>query len=95
MNHPVNPSGGSREMSAHVAPLAWMDAAACAEADPDLWHPTPGASGRPAVTICGGCPVRTPCLQYALDHERTWGSSGIYGGLTPDQRHRLKKGRVA
>jgi hypothetical protein len=37
---------------------AWMDAALCAQADPDAWHPDgKGAKYGPAKTICGHCPA--------------------------------------
>ncbi len=67
------------------------------------WFPAPGAS--PAelaetVAVCNACPVRLKCLQWALDLERReddmplgkWSRHGIYGGLTPNQRHKLAGG---
>lgn len=44
-----------------------------------------------AKLICRGCPVRTACLQYALDHQE----HGIWGGLTEDERAEVKRRRAA
>lgn len=73
----------------------WRDDAACRHADPDLFFP-PDTTG-PAVPqveqaerakgICQACPVRTPCLSWALDQ----GSSfGIWGGTTEDERRAIR-----
>jgi hypothetical protein len=39
-----------------------------------------------------GCPVRTECLQFALDVKDQW---GVFGGLTAKERQRLKRGTAA
>lgn len=62
----------------------WRDQALCTLADPDLWFPEPGASPRTAKLICGWCPAREKCLAWALDTREPY---GIYGGLTPLERH--------
>lgn len=68
--------------------MDWRDAGACLSHDPDLFFPT-GATGpigreiEQAKTICRGCPVRNPCLQWALGAGQL---SGIWGGLTEDKR---------
>lgn len=67
--------------------LAWHDEAACRHSDPDAFFPElehPGSL--PMVRrICGGCPVRTQCLDYALARPEL---VGIWGGLTTRERHR-------
>ena len=69
--------------------LSWQDAAACASADPDAFFPEQGGSTRLAKAVCRACPVRRPCLEYALASNEQF---GIYGGLTERERRRF--GRV-
>ncbi len=45
-----------------------------------------------ALTICAGCPVITPCRNWALtDPDPAYGM--IAGGLTPRQRRRMRSQR--
>jgi WhiB family redox-sensing transcriptional regulator len=43
-----------------------------------------------ALAICSECPVRHPCLNYALDHGEV---HGVWGGKTETQRARLRTRR--
>ena len=74
----------------------WRRHAACwgmvAAGVTDLWFPAPGASQHSpaeirriadAKAICKTCPVRMPCLAFAV---RTGQQHGIWGGLTENQR---------
>lgn len=70
----------------------WMSAGLCAQVDGELWYPEKGDSTRPAKKICAACPVRAECLDYALTRREAF---GVWGGLSPAERHRLLKGRVA
>lgn len=69
----------------------WRGEAACLTEDPELFFPE-GESERYAgqialaVEICTGCPVRLDCLDYAV---RTGQRTGIWGGMTSEQRRRL------
>lgn len=72
----------------------WRELAACSSVDPDLWHPEGDeviTKGRRAKAICGACPVQMECLEHALTNGETL---GIWGGLTPKERHRLKPGQT-
>ena len=79
----------------------WIDAARCGEIDPDLHHPGVGRGDLvvKARAICRSCEVRESCLEFALDFEsRSYGSYGIFGGLTPEERdeiRRQRRGRAA
>ena len=65
----------------------WRDRAACRGADLDLFFPGRGESAEPARRICAACPVRQPCLDYAISHGIT---HGIWGGLTERDRRALR-----
>jgi WhiB family redox-sensing transcriptional regulator len=75
------------------APMDWRDRAACLTVDPELFFPV-GNTG-PAVeqierakSVCSHCPVTEHCLQYALDTNQ---DSGVWGGLSEDERRALKR----
>jgi WhiB family transcriptional regulator, redox-sensing transcriptional regulator len=72
-------------------PGGWRYRAACRGADLDLFFPGPGESAEPARRVCAGCPVREPCLDYALRHGIT---HGIWGGLAERDRRVLRSRRV-
>ncbi|TJZ55590.1 WhiB family transcriptional regulator [Streptomyces piniterrae] len=61
--------------------------AACATADPELFHATTGADQAAAKDICGGCRLRPDCLSWALDNDER---IGVWGGLTAKERGQLK-----
>lgn len=73
--------------------MDWRDKAACLTVDPELFFPV-GNTG-PAVdqidrakSVCSHCPVTEYCLQYALDTNQ---DSGVWGGLSEDERRALKR----
>jgi WhiB family redox-sensing transcriptional regulator len=72
------------------APLGlreWVEEAACARVGGN-WFPDPTRRVDVSLekAICRCCPVRTECLAYALDAGEP---SGIWGGLTADERFTL------
>ena len=73
----------------------WREAGACAQLDPDLFFPISSTGPAreqiaKAKAICGECPVRRPCLEFALDHDLV---HGIWGGTTPQDRQARRRGR--
>jgi WhiB family redox-sensing transcriptional regulator len=77
-------------MTAHAS---WREAAACRDADPDLFFPigTAGPALRQieeAKRICRACPAQAPCLAWALDHGV---GSGVWGGATEAERRALRR----
>lgn len=75
----------------------WMERGACFRAGPEitsLFFPLKGQSFKEAKAICnnGPCPVRTDCLNYALQHPNL---IGIWGGTTGRERIRMRKGKTA
>jgi WhiB family redox-sensing transcriptional regulator len=71
----------------------WTEFALCAQADPDAWFPERGRIAAAARRICGTCPVRAQCLDYALSGADTWHgiSTGIWGGTTPRERAAMRR----
>jgi hypothetical protein len=65
----------------------WAALARCAQIDdPEIFFPEPDASPAPALAVCATCPVRRPCLAFALDHRL---SCGVWGGTTARERAAL------
>ena len=71
---------------------AWMTWAYCRGADPEVFFPHDGVGVEVAARICVGCPVREPCLEYALAHRI---EDGVWGGLSERARRRLLASRAA
>jgi WhiB family redox-sensing transcriptional regulator len=70
----------------------WRDAAACRDADPDLFFPigTTGPARRQigeAKRVCRTCPAQTQCLAWALDNRVT---DGVWGGTTREERRAMR-----
>lgn len=68
--------------------LPWADEAKCLVAEPETFFPEKGGSTREAKRICQGCPVKTECLDYALDNDERF---GIWGGLSERERRKLRR----
>jgi WhiB family transcriptional regulator, redox-sensing transcriptional regulator len=74
----------------------WRDLAACGGLDPGLFFPI-GNAGPAQVQIaqakqvCAGCPVRTPCLEWALASGQ---ETGVWGGTSEDERRALRQNAV-
>ncbi|MCG7203641.1 WhiB family transcriptional regulator [Streptomyces arenae] len=67
----------------------WQARAKCRTADPEELF-VEGAAQNRAKAVCTGCPVRTECLAYALDHRV---EHGIWGGMTERARRGLLRRR--
>ena len=64
--------------------MDWKQQAACAgHNDPDLWFDDDPVAQRTALQICYGCPVITPCLNYAANLKL---DDGVWGGMPPQAR---------
>lgn len=73
-------------------PHSWHDRAACRDEDPERFFPV-GTTGpaaadiRVAKFVCGQCPVKDACLQWAFGNGERY---GIWGGLTEAERGALR-----
>jgi len=75
-----------------TARVNWRQAAACRDADPDLFFPVSAAGPAlrqidEAKRICRACPVQAQCLTWALDHRVGF---GVWGGATEDERRAIR-----
>ena len=70
----------------------WRDRAACRGADLHVFFPGRGESAEPARQICARCPVREPCLDYAISHGIV---HGVWGGLAERDRRALRTRHVS
>jgi WhiB family redox-sensing transcriptional regulator len=68
----------------------WMAGGKCADTPPATFFPSDGVGVDAARRICADCPVRSPCLEYALanriDH-------GVWGGTSERERRRILRRR--
>jgi WhiB family redox-sensing transcriptional regulator len=75
----------------------WRDVALCRDTDPDLFFPV-GTTGQALVSIdhakrvCAECNVTQDCLDFALDTNQ---DSGIWGGLSEEERRAIRRQRAA
>lgn len=71
----------------------WLDRAACRApgVDPELFFRENATAVAAAVAICGGCPVSVECLARQLRVQQSFDQWGVVGGLTPRQRHLLRR----
>jgi len=71
-----------------TAPQDWRNDAACAKSRVDFFPEAGG--GHAAVAICLGCPVKAPCLEFALATNQ---EHGIWAGLSPSERATVRRKR--
>ena len=73
----------------------WRDRAACRNSDAELFFPVGSTAAflgqiQAAKSVCGSCPVREACLQFALENNQ---EAGIWGGMDEEERRRLRAAR--
>lgn len=72
--------------------MSWQELANCRTTDPEQFFPAvseeTAATVRMAKLICSQCDVQVQCLRYALDSGEPF---GIWGGMTPRERHALRE----
>jgi WhiB family transcriptional regulator, redox-sensing transcriptional regulator len=68
----------------------WMNDGSCRNHPPDVFFPSDGVGVTVAQRICGSCPVRRTCLEYALENRI---DHGVWGGTSERERRRILKRR--
>lgn len=71
---------------------AWHAQAACRGLDAALFYPADDDNEaiEVAKAVCAQCPVKGPCLEYALDVRE---KNGVWGGFTERDRRRIIRQR--
>jgi WhiB family redox-sensing transcriptional regulator len=62
----------------------------CRELPPETFFPSDGVGVEVARRICAECPVKAPCLEYAL-YNRI--EHGVWGGASERERRRIARRR--
>lgn len=75
-------------MTLHLDRPAWQQQAAC-HGMTALFFPTRGQDVKHVRHICAACPVRTECLDFALDNGI---QHGVFGGTSERERRSLRRG---
>ena len=76
--------------------MDWRHRSACRDEDPELFFPI-GTTGpalmqiEDAKAVCRRCTVVDACLNWALENNQ---DSGVWGGLSEDERRSLKRRRA-
>ena len=87
-------------MSNQLSPAIWQRQAACRGPQSDVFFPPSQTERkhdrldreRRAKAICGICPVRTQCLDYAVEIRE---SHGVWGGLSESERKSMLERQLA
>jgi WhiB family transcriptional regulator, redox-sensing transcriptional regulator len=68
----------------------WMNDGSCRNHPPEVFFPSDGVGVTLAQRICATCPVREPCLEYALENRI---DHGVWGATSERERRRILKAR--
>ncbi|GAB3888704.1 WhiB family transcriptional regulator [Terrabacter terrigena] len=87
---------GRRDLSRTANPVpaalasgGWKEYGTCRQTDAELWFAdTSRRIHARAASICHACPVRRPCLAWALVFDEPF---GIWGGLDASERRPLQR----
>ena len=70
--------------------LSWRLKGACRGLDPVIFYPASEEDAQEAKHVCANCPVREPCLEWALANRE---HDGVWGGATERERRRMIRQR--
>jgi WhiB family redox-sensing transcriptional regulator len=68
----------------------WMAEGNCRTESPARVFPSDGVGVEVARRVCATCPVKSPCLEYAL---RNGIDHGVWGGASERERRRIARRR--
>ena len=70
--------------------MDWMAEGNCRNEAPSLFFPSDGVGVEVAKRLCATCPVKSPCLEYALRNKI---DHGVWGGASERERRRILRQR--
>lgn len=70
----------------------WMAQGLCRGRPPEEFFPSDGAGVDRARKVCADCPVKLPCVEYALEQRI---DQGVWGGTSERERQRILRSRRA
>jgi WhiB family transcriptional regulator, redox-sensing transcriptional regulator len=87
---------GATKPAPKGANVDWRDRGACRRQDPELFFPIGTtdlavAQLQKAKAVCRTCPVKEPCLDWALHSEPIGQIAGVCAGLSEDERRALRR----
>jgi len=62
----------------------------CRDLPPEIFFPSDGVGVETARHYCAECPVKHPCLEYALENHI---EHGVWGGASERERRRIARSR--
>ena len=68
----------------------WMADGSCRHEPASTFFPRDGVGVEIARRVCADCPVKSPCLEYAL---RNRIDHGVWGGASERERRRIARQR--
>lgn len=73
----------------------WTEYAACVDVDPELFFPVNTSAPcrsqiERAKAVCTRCPVRSECLERALETPKGYRIYGVWAGLDEDELNALR-----
>jgi len=69
---------------------SWMVRGRCRDLPPEIFFPSDGVGVEVARRYCAECPVKGPCLEYALENHI---EHGVWGGASERERRRIARAR--
>lgn len=70
--------------------MSWREQAACLRCDNSMFFPERGEDTSEAKAVCATCPVKTDCLEHAVENRELF---GIWGGTTERERRFIRRDR--
>lgn len=86
----VRQDAGSDWMEWDWTESDWMAEGRCRHESSSTFFPSDGVGVEIARRICATCPVKSPCLEYAL---RNHIAHGVWGGASERERRRIARRR--
>lgn len=71
----------------------WFRRASCRGCPTEMFYPEGGMAGAEIKALCGKCPVREECYEYALSMPQDEDRCGIFAGTSARDRQKARQAR--